>query len=162
MGLVGRTAGIAIDSGFVNHLYLWVPTRQFTQRWQWCACAIMCNYVQFNMNKLEQLQMATTNDDGTAHRVQARNSNSEVRLYEVVISSQPCGSSSSSATSSSLRHALMLPSLTRPSKLHWPRHKRAHVNWMERRLWTWERRKCPWLKTCSTSIDVAEDIVSNN
>ena len=45
------------------------------------------------MNKLEQLQMATTNDDGTAHRVQARNSNSEVRLYEVlevVISSQPC------------------------------------------------------------------------
>lgn len=58
-------------------------------------------------------------------------------------------------TLSPVRHDLTLLSLTRPSTLHLPMHKSAHVEWIERQLHMWERRSCPWLNTYFTSIKVA-------
>ena len=72
--------------------------------------------------------------------------------------SQPSSSSSSSpSTSFCTVTAMTSESLTNPSLLQEPKHKRARVVCAVRRERTWERRRRPRLKTRSTSTEVAVD-----
>ena len=72
------------------------------------------------------------------------------------MASHPAGRSSSSpATSGCTVTAMISLSLTYPNILKLPRHTSAQVDCEESQLWMRDRRILPWLKTCSTSVEVA-------
>jgi len=72
------------------------------------------------------------------------------------MASHPSGRSSSSpATSGCTVTAMISLSLTYPNKLQLPRHMSAQVDCEESRLWMWDKRILPWLKTRLTSVEVA-------
>ena len=66
---------------------------------------------------------------------------------------------SSPTSSSSAMTSLMSLSRTYSCKLHTPRHIRAHIDWTERWLQMWERRRQPLLKVHSTPTEVARKIL---
>jgi hypothetical protein len=47
-------------------------------------------------------------------------------------------------------------SFTYPSRLQVPRQMSVCVDCTDRWFWMWDKTMQPWLKTCSTSVDVAE------
>ena len=67
----------------------------------------------------------------------------------------PSLSSLSPPTSARVPTAKTSESITKPIKLHNPKHTNAQVDCLESWLQTWDKMRHPWLNTCSTSTDVA-------
>jgi hypothetical protein len=126
------------------HLQVWV--------WVFGVVQVACGTVPEGIQKIVQvygcvIELSPAKHTGSTevcHYVNNKQGFILFRPLKTQTTSQPSGSSSTSAplpTSSVVREALMSLSLTRLRALQWPRHKRAHVEWMESWLQTCERRR---------------------